>query len=691
MSFSDDRDISYIGKSLKFCRRLGKSIWLWRTGVSDNRQEGVELGAVHTASYPSLKKLPTMKKSSPLVSPFVKNDYSQMDVESVQDSDTVASDVTETLISSIVLPVSESKSSCSVQSNTADSAFTPPVSTSFTSSEEQEFNFLIRFANEYINDESFCLEDQDFPSCIEACGQGAIPCLLLNALEPETVDIRALNIPTSDHDLSFQEKKQNHILCINSLATISTAKETEILNPEKLVEGDKASILNLLWRIVNSATLGRIDVHRIRGLRALQEDEEDISHFLDLSSEDLLIRWVNWRLSQADNHQPIANLVKDLNDCSIYLKLQNEFQSELFNLDETLQDSDVGNCARQVLSNCSRLEMRTSHCSNDLLSGSFKMNAVFLSQMFLSNPGLEMDMESAEEDASGAPETDDNEGSREERTFRMWMNSVCSSMKCLSLFSESFRTGWMLLEVIDSMEPNSIDWSRTFKPPFKPIVKRIKSVENCNQIIQVAKDSLNLSLVGIGGDDIADGKRKPILALVWQLLRLHTLRILDSALESSTSVNASKTASLKARNSQSFMTEELEKTKLNENDVLSWANHMLSLSGSAMRINSFKDSVLSNGIALLDLLKAIEPNAIQEKHITEGITPEDKEMNAKYVLSVARKLGATIFIIWEDITEVKPKMILLLIASFMLLDKQRRRMHRAATINNKIIKSVSTS
>lgn len=67
-------------------------------------------------------------------------------------------------------------------------------------------------------------------------------------------------------------------------------------------------------------------------------------------------------------------------------------------------------------------------------------------------------------------------------SFRMWMNSVCSSMKCLSLFSESFRTGYQLLEVVESMEPNSIDWSITFKPPFKPIVKRIKSVENCNQV-----------------------------------------------------------------------------------------------------------------------------------------------------------------------------------------------------------------
>jgi hypothetical protein len=30
-----------------------------------------------------------------------------------------------------------------------------------------------------------------------------------------------------------------------------------------------------------------------------------------------------------------------------------------------------------------------------------------------------------------------------------------------------------------------------------------------------------------------------------------------------------------------------------------------------------------------------------------GETPEEIESNAKYVISVARRLGATVFIIWE--------------------------------------------
>ena len=53
----------------------------------------------------------------------------------------------------------------------------------------------------------------------------------------------------------------------------------------------------------------------------------------------------------------------------------------------------------------------------------------------------------------------------------------------------------------------------------------------------------------------------------------------------------------------------------------------------------------------------------------QGSTDEEKEQNARYALSVARKFGAVVFITYEDIVEVKPKMIMLLLAACMAFDK----------------------
>ena len=52
-------------------------------------------------------------------------------------------------------------------------------------------------------------------------------------------------------------------------------------------------------------------------------------------------------------------------------------------------------------------------------------------------------------------------------------------------------------------------------------------------------------------------------------------------------------------------------------------------------------------------------------------TPEERAGNAKYIISLARKLGASVFLLWEDIVEVVPKMILALLTSLMAHDLHR--------------------
>jgi hypothetical protein len=52
-------------------------------------------------------------------------------------------------------------------------------------------------------------------------------------------------------------------------------------------------------------------------------------------------------------------------------------------------------------------------------------------------------------------------------------------------------------------------------------------------------------------------------------------------------------------------------------------------------------------------------------------------MNAKYAISIARKLGASIFLTWEDIKEVKSKMLMTFLAGlydvFVLESKNKNK------------------
>lgn len=58
---------------------------------------------------------------------------------------------------------------------------------------------------------------------------------------------------------------------------------------------------------------------------------------------------------------------------------------------------------------------------------------------------------------------------------------------------------------------------------------------------------------------------------------------------------------------------------------------------------------------MIQICAAIEPRIVNWDLVLPGDTEEDQKNNAKYVISIARKLGAVIFCVWEDIVNVNPK------------------------------------
>jgi len=159
-------------------------------------------------------------------------------------------------------------------------------------------------------------------------------------------------------------------------------------------------------------------------------------------------------------------------------------------------------------------------------------------------------------------------------------------------------------------------------------------VENCNYAIVLGKQ-MKFSLVGVGGTDLVDGNQTLTLALVWQLMRAHVLSILASIGQN-----------------------------VDEAKMVKWANEKVSGAGKGTSMSSFKDSSLRTSHFFLDLLNSIR-NTVDYSLVTPGETDVDALQNAKYCLSIARKMGCTIFLLPEDIVEVKPKMILTLVGSIM--------------------------
>ena len=96
-------------------------------------------------------------------------------------------------------------------------------------------------------------------------------------------------------------------------------------------------------------------------------------------------------------------------------------------------------------------------------------------------------------------------------------------------------------------------------------------------------------------------------------------------------------------------------------------------------MRNFKDKSLSNSVFFLELVTAIEPQSIDWSVVTSGATPEDLTLNAKYAISTARKLGATVFLTHEDVVEVKSKMLVTFVAAIWMAEIHRRSPSSSAT------------
>jgi len=325
---------------------------------------------------------------------------------------------------------------------------------------------------------------------------------------------------------------------------------------------------------------------------------------------------MNFHLKNAGS-EPIKNLGKDLADGKAVIKVLNQLDDKC-TLEALSEEDDVTRCNKAV-DNSKIINVPDVICGEDMNKGNAKVNVIFVGEMFNAKHGLQ---ELTKEEYEAATLVDDDiEGTIEERQFRLWINSLgIDDLYVNDIFSEA-ADGLLLLKVIHKINPNVVEWNRVEKNPTSVFKKGI----NCQVAVDACK-KMNLVLAGIGAEDIRDSNKKLILAIVWQLVRIHYLQIIGS------------------------------KT---ENDLVKWANETV----KDPQITSLKDKSMKDGRFLIKLCGGIEPRAINWDLVTPGETEEDAMMNAKYAISVARKLGAVIFMVWDDIPKVNYKMILIFVSS----------------------------
>lgn len=460
---------------------------------------------------------------------------------------------------------------------------------------------------------------------------GLVICKLINLAVPGTIDERAIN----KKNLNTYTKLENLTLALMS----SQAIGCNIINIDNidLSKGTAHLVLGLLWQIIRIGLFNQIDLQHCPGLFRLLKDGETLDDLRRLSPEEILMRWVNYHLERAGTQRRLHNFTSDIIDSEIYTYLLHQIAPNAAGV--TLSPLSVqGNVPRAgaMLYEAEKLECREFVTANDVATGNYKLNLAFVANLFNKHPMLPDP--GADEVAFSVEDL--VEETREEKTYRNWMNSMGVDPYVNWLYGD-LQNGVVIFQLYDIIRPGMVTWKRVVRQ-FHKLRGMMDQIQNCNYAVELGKQ-LRFSLVGIQGKDIYDGNQTLTLALVWQLMRAYTLSVLAQCTQSGDSLPADK-------------------------DIVAWVNEKLAANGKSTSIRSFQDPAISNGKVVLDLIDSIKPNVIDHSLVKMGQSNEEKMSNAKYAITCGRKIGAKIYALPEDIVEVKPKMVLTVFACLMARD-----------------------
>lgn len=503
---------------------------------------------------------------------------------------------------------------------------------------ESERASYVAHINSFLRDDPFLKDflpiDPSTNQLFDLSKDGVLLCKLINIAVPNTIDERAIN---TKKVLNPWERNENHTLCLNSAKAIGCTVVN--IGTQDLVEARPHLVVGLISQIIKIQLLADLNLKKTPQLVELVEDSKEVEELMSLSPEKVLLKWMNFHLKKAGYKKEVTNFSSDLKDGEAYAHLLNTLAPE-HGTTNTLDTDDPTERANLIIEQAEKLDCKRYVTPKDIVEGSANLNLAFVAQIFQHRNGLTADTKKL---SFAVMMEDDAQTSREERCFRLWINSLGIDTYVNNLF-EDVRTGWVLLEVLDKISQGLVNWKQATKPPIK---MPFRKVENCNQVISIGKE-LNFSLVNVAGNDIVQGNKKLILAFLWQLMRFSMLQLL-------------KNLKFHALGKE-----------ITDADILNWANSKVKSAGRISQIESFKDKNISSGKFFLELLSAVEPRVVNWSLVTKGKTDEDKKLNATYTISVARKLGCSIFLLPEDIIEVNQKMMLTLTASIMYWSLQKK-------------------
>ncbi|CAM9454460.1 unnamed protein product, partial [Hapterophycus canaliculatus] len=252
---------------------------------------------------------------------------------------------------------------------------------------------------------------------------GLILCKLINLAEFDTIDPRAMNVVSEKRPkLSIFQKIENMNLALNAARGIGCVVTN--VNAKDIIDGNSILILGLVWQIIRIQLLSSISLTSCPELVCLLEEGEELDGLLALQPEAILLRWFNYHLEKSSSKKRVKNFGSDLRDGDALSILLSQLDPAVCQPCHEPLGSEAR--ARHIIRNAKAMGAETFIQPADIINANKKLLLAFCAQLFNTNPNLTVEQEVMEqftEDFANLEEDDEGD-TREEKVFRMWINSL---------------------------------------------------------------------------------------------------------------------------------------------------------------------------------------------------------------------------------------------------------------------------
>jgi len=492
----------------------------------------------------------------------------------------------------------------------------------------------------------FPIPEPDTHHILSTFYDGTMLCGLLHKIDPDYVDKRVINYPDPFDPVPLSDRKvlENVSLLLSAARAIGVEMTSYDVEDWMGKDLHTQMLLELVDGLSGLLLTRRLCVAKQPELCRLIKDGEDPLAVEHITGEEWLTRWMNntagkglgdeidaseWNGRQYNTMQSVSPIFKNSAPVGSYSDDANKAAMAM--VTHLTNQSDTGTT------------VRPSDMNRDNFGAVHKY---FSAEVYSTKSGL-APLSDAEREKYKKYLTPHKATS--EDTFISWINALMPAHLHIDVLARDLSDGVVLLKLLEKGKAGCVNW----KKAREKVKHKFDKLNNCNMVMGIARKApFNLSLVGMGGNDIVDGHQQFLSSLLWQLMRFMATKQISEL-------------SFGGKN-------------VTDGDMLQWANLTIVRyeEKQSKPLTNFKDRTLSTCIFYIELLAAVRPDDVDTSLIDYSVRPlvnnrvddkSEKERigNARLAMSYLRKFGADLFVLPEHLCAMDSKAVLSMFAGIM--------------------------